>query len=191
LQDTYRNTEAASAIPCNCTAEHRPNLIAQAPNLLQTPPNAAPAPLGRPNHRPLFLVSTLQRAAPALSPPVPPSSPGRNIHALDPYRMPGIAAQERGAAAGAAILQVRGGRRLGGRWQGGCAPLSYSVPFGRDHHANLARHTHMCVRTQAHTLSHSIMHTLTYSNIQLTTHTHTLHNFHTQPTNQPHPNAPH
>lgn len=31
---------------------------------------------------------------------------GRNIHALDPYRMPGIAAQERGAAAGAAIVKA-------------------------------------------------------------------------------------
>lgn len=29
---------------------------------------------------------------------------GRNIHALDPYRMPGAAATERGAAAAAAIL---------------------------------------------------------------------------------------
>ncbi|KAI8464745.1 MAG: CobN/magnesium chelatase [Monoraphidium minutum] len=31
---------------------------------------------------------------------------GRNIHALDPYRMPGIAAVERGAAAAEAILQA-------------------------------------------------------------------------------------
>jgi magnesium chelatase subunit H len=31
---------------------------------------------------------------------------GRNIHALDPYRMPGIAALDRGTKAAEAILQV-------------------------------------------------------------------------------------
>ena len=31
---------------------------------------------------------------------------GRNIHALDPYRMPGQAALERGGAAGQGILQA-------------------------------------------------------------------------------------
>jgi hypothetical protein len=31
---------------------------------------------------------------------------GRNIHALDPYRMPGPAAEARGAEAAEAILQV-------------------------------------------------------------------------------------
>lgn len=55
-----------------------------------------PQPLATENHQPQS----------ANRNPTPP--PGRNIHALDPYRMPSIAAQERGAAAGAAIVKVRG-----------------------------------------------------------------------------------
>jgi hypothetical protein len=47
------------------------------------------------------------------TPPPPPPHPGRNIHALDPYRMPGIAAVERGAAAGEAILQQHRGANGG------------------------------------------------------------------------------
>lgn len=40
---------------------------------------------------------------------------GRNIHALDPYRMPGPAATERGAAAAAAILEAHRAAN-GGAW---------------------------------------------------------------------------
>lgn len=40
---------------------------------------------------------------------------GRNIHALDPYRMPGLAALERGAAAAAAVLDAHRAAN-GGAW---------------------------------------------------------------------------
>ena len=49
---------------------------------------------------------------------------GRNIHALDPYRMPSLAALDRGTRAAEAILQThRCGRRWVGGWLGGWVVL--------------------------------------------------------------------
>lgn len=47
--------------------------------------------------------------------PPPPLPAGRNIHALDPYRMPSPAALQRGAAAGEAILEAHRAAN-GGAW---------------------------------------------------------------------------
>jgi magnesium chelatase subunit H len=45
----------------------------------------------------------------------PTHVPGRNIHALDPYRMPGPAAEARGAAAAQAVLDAHRAAN-GGAW---------------------------------------------------------------------------
>lgn len=55
---------------------------------------------------------------------------GRNIHALDPYRMPSIAAMDRGAKAAEAILQVgRAAWRLLCSWAGRAVQGVASLPF--------------------------------------------------------------
>lgn len=54
---------------------------------------------------------------------------GRNIHALDPYRMPSQAALERGAAAGQGILKAHRDANNGTYPETVAVPLLSSIPM--------------------------------------------------------------
>ena len=75
---------------------------------------------------------------------------GRNIHAMDPYRMPSLAALDRGSKAAEAILQVRA-----------ADTHTPSTPTPRHTHCTRHRATpHMYTHTHTHTQAEPIRHVL-------------------------------
>jgi len=81
--------------PC---PEPRPSLT-PTPCLFPVSHPAAPTPIRWP-------ITHCQLKPPTHLPPHIHTPSGRNIHALDPYRMPGPAAEARGAAAAQAVLDA-------------------------------------------------------------------------------------